>query len=174
MNRDSLINVLIAVALINTLVIFYLVFEVKALNENLQVAKDTIPSSISSSPSRAEETQLGQADVEPTANADNAIRHSDMQLIQKTIQQELSRYLSAKGQTERELALNEKPTPSNPIILESATQKLEYFLSQGEVSNQSMEVFQAQATRLAPHDRKKLLRNFAKAINSGQLKLVNQ
>ena len=165
MSDSKLLPVFIVLSIVQTLSIFYLFYEMKEVNANVEYIKSATLDS--------EDDIIG---VEISNSESNAKTISpDYTEIREIFRQELIQQLA---QLKTQSQVPQKNITSNlksdPTIVDETSDQLDMYISQGYLSHQDMTMFQMKVGKLAPDDQDKILRRLARAINSQQLDIKIQ
>ena len=175
MGDSKLLPLFASITIIQTLVIAYLFVEIRTLNQNF--AKSSVIAKTLDTTDELQEDYLdASSENESSSFQNNASEYTqnasalDTKSVREIFRQELARH---HQQNDKAPAQTISKKASNPDIIDQTNEQFEVYVSQGEISHNSMEKFQTNIARLAPQDQKKMLRQLAQAINSGQIKITN-
>lgn len=157
----------VVAGLLQTVAIVYLLIEINQLNRHLTESPEN---DISYEPTRSNTRPIAQTTQQVANQLQLDRQPSDIELIRQTMRQELQALLADNRSKQQQRAAFRS---QDPVLIEEFTHQLDMFISQGSISNHSMESFHAKLALLSPHDQKNILSHMAQAINNGQLKIIN-
>ena len=179
MKNSNLLPLFLSIAIVQTIIIGLLFFEIEVLNRNLQEARDDSPTSDSSVPVATKSNFVNREDTNKNLNnawfQDNQTQLK--QIVRETIREELADYFQDNQLLSAENVRldNQRNLPKinhHPELLEQFTQDIESFVSQGGISNYAMEKLHSDIAQLNPNEQRQILSRLAKEINSGRIKIA--
>jgi|GEM_PF-2790138 len=141
--NPKLIPLFLSVAIVQTIVIGYLFFEIELLNRALKADSQTNAPSLKS---------------------------ADLDLFRQIMREELTRH-SANAQLLNQIESLSKP--DNPMLFSQVNQQLDLFIAQKEISTLNIELFYAQVANLNQKEKKVLVSRLSSEISSGRIRVLN-
>ncbi|MDH5434653.1 MAG: hypothetical protein OEY19_11985 [Gammaproteobacteria bacterium] len=95
------------------------------------------------------------------------------ELIRQLIKEELHNYFAENPVQQNVVQQQEKTFPPNPEKFAQYSEKVDVMISQGAVSQESLEFFYSDLSGLNPDEINSIVRRIAVATNSGQLNITS-
>jgi len=141
--NPKLIPLFLSVAIVQTIVIGYLFFEIELLNRAFKADSQTNAPSLKS---------------------------ADLDLFRQIMREELTRHSS---NVQLFNPLEKTPKPDNPMLFSQVNQQLDLFIAQKEISTLNIELFYAQVASLNQKEKRALVRRLSDGISSGRIRVLN-